>query len=203
VDHTGSVTRLLDQLRSDDQRTRAEAAKAIWDRYCNELLSLACQNLNRRLQRRLGPEDVVQGTFASFFFRQQRGKYNLADRNDLLRLLVQMTLNKVRSAAVKESRQRRDYRRDQPVPADDSESDVDWLLEQAKEGVPTPDEAAVFTEEVERRIAMLPEDLRRIALLMLEGYTNEEIAALPEVRRSVRTVERKVKLIQEAWDVRG
>jgi RNA polymerase sigma-70 factor, ECF subfamily len=185
VDQPGSVTRLLDQLRSDDQRIRAEAARAIWDRYCQELLSLACHNLNLRLQRRLGPEDVVQRTFASFYFRQQRGKYNLADRNDLLRLLVRMTLNKERSSAVKESRQRRDYRRDQPVTADDPESEVDWLLEQAKQGVPTPDEAAVFAEKVKQRIAMLPEDLRRIALLRLEGYTNEEIGALPEVSRSV------------------
>jgi len=75
------------------------------------------------------------------------------------------------------------------------------LLEQAKQGAPTPDEAAAFAEEVERWLALLPEDLRRIALYRLEGNTNAEIAALPEMGCSLRTVERKLRLIREAWDM--
>jgi serine/threonine protein kinase len=201
----GSVTDLLGRLRSAEPDVRDEAAAAIWGRYCESLLDLACRSLDRRLQRRVGADDVVQHTFKSFFFRQQRGQYDLADRSDLLRLLVRMTLNKARGAAVKESRRRRDYRREQPVRANpaDRGSESHWLLEQAKQGHPTPEDAAAFSEEVEHRLARLPEDLRRVALYKLEGYTNAEIAALPAMGCTVRTVERKLRLIREAWDAQG
>jgi hypothetical protein len=73
------------------------------------------------------------------------------------------------------------------------------LLEQALQGGPTPEEAAAVAEETERRLAQLPADLRRIALWKLEGYTNAEIAARPEMRCAERTVERKLRLIRETW----
>jgi RNA polymerase sigma-70 factor, ECF subfamily len=201
----GSVTQMLGQLRSEDPRARNEAAAAIWNQYCNVLLDLACQNLSQRLQRRIGADDVVQHTFKSFFLRQRRGQYNLADRDDLLRLLVRMTLNKVRGAANKESRQRRDYRREETgssVPVN-GDGDYPWLLDRIEHGAPTPDEAAALAEEAEQKLAGLTDDLRRIALCKLEGYTNAEIAELPDKRCTIRTVERKLRLIREAWDPRA
>jgi hypothetical protein len=197
----GSKTRLLGQLRSEDAEVRKKAAEAIWNSYCHTLLDLACQSLDRRLQRRIGPEDVVQRTFKSFFLRQQRGQFDLAGRDDLLRLLMTMTRNKARGAAKRETRQRRDYRRDQAVKpfADDPGASDAWLLDLAQQGMPTPAEAAAFAEEAERRLAQLPEDLRRIASYKLEGYTNAEIASLPDKPCSERTVERKLRLIREAW----
>lgn len=126
----------------------------------------------------------------------------MADRNDLFQLLVRMTLNKVGSAATREARKRRDYRRDQ-TSADttaNEEKNDDWLLEQIECGEPSPDEAAALAEETEKRLRQLPDDLRRIALWKLEGYTNAEIAALPEMNCTVRTVERKLRLIREIWD---
>jgi hypothetical protein len=197
----GSVTRWLEQLRSEDAQARNDAAAAIWKEYCQALLDLACQNLNARLRRRVGEDDVVQCTFKSFFLRQQRGQYDLADRNDLLRLLIRMTLYKTRSAAKKETRRRRNYRRDQSPTTVDSPlgGNDDWLFELAQGGEPTPDEAAALAEEAERRLAQLPEDLRQIALWKWEGHSNAEIAALPQMRCTERTVERKLRLIREAW----
>lgn len=199
----GSVTQLLSQLRSEDVRVRNEAAQAIWQRYCDLLLDLACRNLDRRLRRRVEADDVVQHMFKSFFLRQQRGQYHLADRNDLLRLLMRMTLNKARSAAAREARQRRDYRRDQPAAAADVQNgeDDNWLFELAERGEPTPAEAAALAEDTERWLLKLPDDLRRIALWKLEGYTNEEIAALPETACTLRTVERKLRLIRAIWGI--
>jgi DNA-directed RNA polymerase specialized sigma24 family protein len=40
-----------------------------------------------------------------------------------------------------------------------------------------------------------------MAIYKLEGYTNEEIANLPDLKCAVRTVERKLRLIREAWGV--
>ncbi|MGH7172204.1 MAG: ECF-type sigma factor [Gemmataceae bacterium] len=144
---------------------------------------------------------MVQHMFKSFFLRQQRGEYDLADRSDLLQLLVRMTLNKARGAATRETRRRRDSRREQTTSTvvADAERARDWLLEQAEQRAPTPAEAAALAEEVERRLEQLPDDLRQIALWKLEGYTNAEIAALPDRVCTVRTVERKVRLIREVW----
>jgi hypothetical protein len=198
----GSVTQLLGLLRSPDSRVRNEAAAMIWKGYCAVLLDLACQNLDQRLQRRVGAEDIVQRTFKSFFLRQQRGEYDLADRQDLLRLLVRMTLNKARGAATREARQRRDYRRDRPGTGIEVDAEeAEWLLELGGQTAPTPEDAAALAEEAEQRLGQLPDDLRQIALWKLEGYTNAEIAALPQMRSSVRTVERKLRLIRQAWGV--
>jgi DNA-directed RNA polymerase specialized sigma24 family protein len=65
---------------------------------------------------------------------------------------------------------------------------------------PTPSEAVVLTEELEKRLAVLPEDLRRIALWKLEGFTNEEIAGADKLNCSERTVERKLNLIRQKWE---
>lgn len=196
-----TITQLLGKLRSNDLQDRNDAATAIWKAYCGTLLSLACENLDRRLRRRIETDDIVQNTFKSFFLRQQQGQFDLADREDLLRLLMQMTLNKTRSAATREGRHRRNFRREQSVTGGDgdSESDTDWLFDRAKQGAPTPDEAMALAEEAERRLEQLPADLRQIALHKLEGYTNDEIARRQDC--SKRRVERKLSVIRELWGV--
>jgi DNA-directed RNA polymerase specialized sigma24 family protein len=197
----GTVTQLLGKLRSADRKVREEAAAALWNEYCAVLLDLACDHLSRRLQRRVGADDVVQQTFKSFFLRHQRGQYSLSDRTDLLRLLMGMTLNKARTAAAREGRQRRDFRRDE-VPAGPDKPD-DWFLKQLEAGLPTPEEALALAEEAEQRLAQLPPDLREVALYKLQGFSNKEIAAMPSVNCAVRTVERKLRLIREAWEMPG
>ncbi len=63
---------------------------------------------------------------------------------------------------------------------------------------PTPEFAAMVAEEFERRLLGMGDDtLRRIALLKLEGYTNEEIGA--QLGCVVRTVERKLDVIRKTW----
>jgi DNA-directed RNA polymerase specialized sigma24 family protein len=63
---------------------------------------------------------------------------------------------------------------------------------------PTPAEAAVLDEELERRLESLADPtLRRIALRLLDGHTNGEIAA--ELGCVERTVERKLELIRKKW----
>ena len=40
-------------------------------------------------------------------------------------------------------------------------------------------------------------ELRELAVWKMEGYTNDEIAA--KISRSLRTVERKLRLIRDTW----
>ncbi len=58
----------------------------------------------------------------------------------------------------------------------------------------------MIAEDFERLLLLLADDeLRRIALLKLEGYTNEELAQ--RIGRSIPTVERRLRLIRETWKV--
>ena len=63
---------------------------------------------------------------------------------------------------------------------------------------PTPEMAAGVAEAMEMLLGLLSKDLRQIALLKVEGYTNSEIAE--KTGRSVATVERRLKLIRDEWE---
>jgi DNA-directed RNA polymerase specialized sigma24 family protein len=65
----------------------------------------------------------------------------------------------------------------------------------------TPDDVAIMTEEMDLLLDRLPTDIRPIALWKFEGLTNQEIAA--KLDCTLRTVERKVSLIREAWSSLG
>jgi len=55
--------------------------------------------------------------------------------------------------------------------------------------------------EFNRLLDLLPADLRRIALLKLDGFTNREIAR--EVNRAPVTVSRKLSRIRRIWMEKG
>jgi DNA-directed RNA polymerase specialized sigma24 family protein len=59
--------------------------------------------------------------------------------------------------------------------------------------------AAQVVEEYARLLDGLGDDaLRSVAVWKLEGYTNKEIAA--RLGRAPATVERKLRLIRDAWE---
>jgi DNA-directed RNA polymerase specialized sigma24 family protein len=73
------------------------------------------------------------------------------------------------------------------------------ILDRIDSDGPTPAEAALLNEALERRFQMLKDpNLRQIALWKLEGYTNAEIAARLDC--TLRTVERKLERIRGYWE---
>jgi RNA polymerase sigma factor (sigma-70 family) len=201
IDARGSVTKLIDQLRSEDRAVRDDAARRVWERYVPALLELARHRLDHRLRHREDEEDLVQNVYASFCLRQERGGFELAGRDELWRLLVTITLRKARNAARRNRRQARDYRRERIAQEDGSadSSAEDWALELMDGSEPTPAEAAVLSEELERRLRALDDPvLRRIAVRKLEGYTNKEIARELD-NCTERTIERKLERIRARW----
>ena len=194
----GSVTRLIQLLRSDDAAERDMAARLIWLRYFRDLLELARKNLNRRIHRREDEEDVLQSMYKSFCLRQQRGEFDLAGRDALWKLLVTITLRKARTAAKRQGRDVRDIAREQTLPIDDETQSAHWVLEQMDAAGPSPAEAAVLNEALERRLEALADpELRQIALWRLEGYTNREIA--DRLDCTERSVERRLERIRSKW----
>lgn len=71
----------------------------------------------------------------------------------------------------------RDIARERTLPLGDETQSAQWMLEQMDAAGPSPAEAAVLNEALERRLeALVDPELRQIALWRLEGYTNREIA---------------------------
>ena len=120
-----------------------------------DLLELARSNLDRRIRRREDEEDVVQSMYKSFCLRQQRGEFDLAGRDALWKLLVTITLRKARTAAKRQGRDKRDLAREQTLPIDDETRSAHWVLEQMDAAGPSPAEAAVLNEALERRLVAL------------------------------------------------
>jgi RNA polymerase sigma factor (sigma-70 family) len=194
----GSVTKLIQLLRSEDKTEREMAALLIWRRYFRDLLELARNNLSKRVRRRADEEDVLQSMYKSFCLRQQRGEFDLAGRDGLWKLLVTITLRKARNVAKAQGREKRDVAREQTMPIDDDARSSVWVLEQMDAAGPSPAEAAVLNEALERRLdALADPELRQIALLRLEGYTNLEIA--DAIDMTERSVERRTERIRKKW----
>src|SRR5271165_2707989 len=138
--------------------------------------------------------------FQSFCARQGRGEFDLADRDELWRLLVTITLRKALNAARDHHRDRRDVARERTLAAnaDEDNSCPVWAFEQMDASGPSPAEAAVLNEALERRLASLADsELRQIALARLEGFTNREIA--DQLQCTERSVERKLARIRSKW----
>lgn len=197
---SGSVTHLIHRLQSGSPGGDDEAAHHLWERYLPRLLLLARRHLDRRIRILQDEEDVAQSMGRSFFRRLHRGDFDLADRDALWGLLVTMALNKARNAADRHFAARRDVRRNRPLlsPAD-SRPGAPHEMFPPEAADPTPAEAAALNEALEQRLRDLPEeDLRRVAVMKLEGYDNREVAAA--LGCSLRGVERKLAIIRRRWE---
>jgi DNA-directed RNA polymerase specialized sigma24 family protein len=116
-------------------------------------------------------------------------------------VLVLLTVRKAANLRKHELRERRGGGRVRPATdcanAGDSD-DAGALLQQYMSQEPTAELAAQLAEECERLLARLGnEELRSIALLKMEGHTNEEIAG--QLGCVVRTVERRLHVIRSLW----
>ena len=197
-DPAGSITQLIHRFQVGGPGD--EAARRVWERYLPRLLTLARGHLDPRIRALHDEEDVAQSMGRTFFKRLGRGDFDLADRDALWALLVTITLNKARNAADHHFAARRDVRREQSLALsaeDRSGAPHESLALEAAD--PTPADAAGLNEALERRLRDLPEpDLKHVALMKLEGYTNREIAEAIEC--SERGVERKLNLIRKRWE---
>ena len=82
------------------------------------------------------------------------------------------------------------------------ESADDEILFEVISGEPTPEFAAMMTDECRQLFGSLSdESLRVVALLKLEGHSNEEIAKSLDC--GLRTVERKLEVIRKRWLAEG
>jgi DNA-directed RNA polymerase specialized sigma24 family protein len=202
ADEGASITEWLGNLREGDQA----AAQPLWERYFSKLVTVARTKL-RRMRRTTADEDeedAALSAFNSFCAGAARGKFpQLADRDDLWRLLVVITARKAMAQANRQGRQKRGGGRVVEeavlfghglVGADGSIAGLERI---AADG-PTPEFAAMMAEECRRLLdALDDESLKQVAVSRMEGYNNDEIAEQLGCAR--RTVARRLDLIRKTW----
>ena len=192
----GSVTAWIEQLKAGD----AAAAAPLWQGYFRRLVGLARQRLGAAPRGVADEEDVALSAFDSFCRGAVQGRFpRLGDRGDLWRLLVTITARKAVDHLQRERCQRRGGGRVVGEAAlDAADAEAGRWLEQVVGREPTPDFVAQVVDECRRLLESLgDEGLRTVALLRMEGYSNDEIAE--RLGCGLRSVERKLERIRKRW----
>jgi RNA polymerase sigma-70 factor (ECF subfamily) len=179
---------LVARYREGDE----QAAEALFHRYVGRLTALAQKRLSDRLARRVDADDIVQSAYRSFFIKARDGGFSLKESGDLWRLLVVITLNKLRRQVERNTAGKRAMNTEQSFRADGSGTS---LRPEAVAGEPSPDEALAVVEEVQRLMEGLTPSQCQMLELRLQGHTVDEIAA--QVNRSERGVRRLLDKIKE------
>ena len=197
----GSVTRWGEELQSPDAAVRAEAARQIWEFYADRLFTLVRHNLDARIRRREDEADILQSMYKSFCLRRPEAAA-LPSRDDIWRLLVHITLRKLKNTARRHRADRRDVRREELAAGEDDGPTgfPGWMLEEMDRSGPDAATAAAFKDELEQWLGLLPDALRQIVLWRIEGYTNREIA--DRLQLTERSVELKLQIIRSRLEGR-
>jgi DNA-directed RNA polymerase specialized sigma24 family protein len=170
----------------------------LWSRYFQRLAALARKRLHasRRVAGAVDEEDVALSALNSLWDRISAGQLpEVRGRDELWRLLVVITARKVIGQVKHEARQKRGGGRIVDEAALASAKDETDVLAQFVSTEPTAEFVAMVAKETARKLASLPDPaLRQVAILHMEGHTNQEIAA--SLGCVVRTVERKLEVIR-------
>ncbi len=191
------ITELLAALRDG----RSEAADRLWSVYYHLMCELASRRLGKSPYQLADQEDVALSAFKSFCIGVREGRFpTLKDREGVWPLLIALTVRKAVDAIRHETRQKRGG----GIEEDTSglavlDRTVD-VLSVMTDG-PRPEVVIELHDLLKRLLHHLREmdddRLGSIVQLRLEGHSNREIAE--KLGCVVRTVERKVRLIEDCW----
>lgn len=134
-----------------------EAARAVFQQFAHRLIGLPRLHLDARRRGKVDPEGVRQSVDRSFFFRHERGLFELESWDGLWSLLTAMTVNKCGRQC--------DLLREEAPP------------EVAAPRQPSPDEAAMMSDLLRTLLGGLDDKSRLVVKMRLQGHTLEEIAS--------------------------
>jgi RNA polymerase sigma-70 factor (ECF subfamily) len=160
-----------------------DAATELYLRYAERLTALAAGQCAPDLAPRVGPEDIVQSVFRTFFRRVAAGQYDVPEGEDLWRLFLVIALHKIRSIASFHRAAKRDVR------ATTGGLPDAWVGHELS----APDETArtILALVIDDLLDGLPASMRPIVELRIEGHEVTEIARVTQ--RSRRSVERALQ----------
>ena len=185
----GSITHWIERVKTGRESV---AEKELWDRFFSRLVGLARRKLDDLPPNARDEEDIALSVMKSFFLRARRGDFpQLHDRTELWRLLTAITIRK------SIDRRRRFTAHKNCGGRGQSGHLLEMNIQDFAASEPSPEMITAVNEECQRLMGSLSEELRQVARLKLEGYTNAEIAKT--LGRVERTIERRVRLIRRSW----
>ena len=195
---SGTITTWLHQLKKGDR----EALQNLWEHYFEQLIKLAHHKLIGVPRQMADEEDLALSTINSFFQAVEKKRFpQLENSGDLWQILVVLAGRKAVNLRKYHLRDKRDARkvvRPGDLHASPENEQDSFFLDQIRGGEPDPHFAIEVADQCRHLLRLLPdEQLREIAMLKLEGYTNPEIAR--HLHCAPSTVDRRLKLIREAW----
>jgi RNA polymerase sigma-70 factor (ECF subfamily) len=180
-----SFAEFLARLRGGDDA----AAQELFGRFARQLIALALRHIDAGLRHKVDPEDVVQSVYKSFFRRYGDGNLDVVNWNSLWGLLTLITVRKCAERVSYHRAECRDAARETSPPPE--EQAAPWPEPFGRE--PTPLEAVVLSETVEKLFAGLDEQERAVLELSLQGYSTREIS------ERLGRAERTVRLLREGF----
>jgi hypothetical protein len=167
--HDDAFEDLMDRLQAGDEAASALVSR----RFVGKLVALAGRQFEAGMRERADVEGVVQSVYRSFFARQARGQFDLADWDTLWGLLAVIALRKCAKRRDYLRARVRDPRREVAAMAGQGSS-RGW---EPIDREPTPPEAVALAETVEGLLRDLEGPDRAMAEWFLQGCTAEEVAA--------------------------
>jgi len=185
----GPVSHTLQAIQLGEE----QAIRRVWDRYFSRLIRLAGSRLASERTGEFDEEDVAVSVMESFFRAAKKGRFPyLKDDDGIWRLLSTMARRKVVDI-VRRNRRQRIVGESNVVGQDYEGGHFAWL-----DGpVHPPEIAAMFVDEVEHLVGLLPSKYHPVALAKLECLTLAEISA--RTGKHLSTVERHLRIIRKRW----
>jgi DNA-directed RNA polymerase specialized sigma24 family protein len=192
------ISRNISDLKKGDPG----AAEDLWNRYFDQLVNLARNQLKTAPRRSSDEEDVALSVFHSLCRSAEAGRLEqLQDRTELWKLLVAMTQRKVVDHIRHHKRAKRGGGMVRGESMWQGQTDNSCLggIEEFGDEMHSAEFLYELQEQHEKLMVALANDtLRQVAAAKMEGFTSTEIAA--QLGLSVRSIERKMQLIRQCWE---
>lgn len=181
------------------QQGSPAAATKIWQHFFDRLVRYADRNLGGVPRRESDEEDLALSALHDLHRGALAGQFpDLGSRDDLWKILVTITSRKAgkRIRRMLAAKRGGGQIRGESIFGDPNENrgSMDEVVEAvAIQGV--AEDLSLECQELLDRLK--DEDLQKIAIMKLQGFANEEIAA--ELKCTVRAIERKLARIRVLW----
>lgn len=198
-DHDDQIMRWFRDLEAGD----SAAAHQLWNTLAQRVERFAARHLSPGERKVANEEDITLSVFKSVMLRAERGEFQqVQNYSELWGLLLTITKRKVLNHLRNHRRQKRgggrvlgeaDLQRD-----DAGSSSQNFGLANIPDSTPDPQLEVLTLESIDGLLKSLNDaELQEVVVWKFAGHSNEQISKL--MKRSVATVERKLKMIRTIW----
>jgi DNA-directed RNA polymerase specialized sigma24 family protein len=199
ADDDSQLMRWFRDLEAGD----SAAAHQLWNTLAQRIERFAARQMTPGERKVANEEDITIRVFKSVMLRAERGEFQqVQNYSELWGLLLTITKRKVLNHLRNHRRQKRGGGRvlgEGDLQRDDSDSSSqDFGLANVPDSISDPQLEVLTMESIDGLLKSLGDpDLQHIVVLKFAGHSNEQISK--EIKRSIATVERKLKMIRTIW----